>query len=505
MNGFDKSPINLWHHPYTLQDYNRFMKLNSLLFDSNIPEHVVLTMKPRSDQIEDFFLLDELQRGAIYSEVGTGKSMVSYLYIMSALYQRSKVLVLMPPPLIPQYRRNFEAIVRGHEFTNDILVKNIAKRNKKFALWDKGGWPDVLFVSYQMYLRYSKKFMAAGYGTLVADEAHMASNASSKTFQEMFFFVHRGKARVLLMTATPMPTEVRSAYGQIRLRHLEFYSSIEEFDRLHTIYAAPNPDAENKNIKIITGYKDIDVVEQRLMTGAVRRRAKDVLTLKELNIIEQHVELEEDHAALYKKLLLERMLELGDELLVARNSQALRQMALQIITNIDKFTDPAAPPIEDWPLEQLKLIIQKVELTKNKLIVFCHFKDTVLKLSRVFAEYNPALVYGDSDKPTNVNKFLNDPTCRLGILNFRSGGSGLNLQSDCHHVVIYEATGSPADIVQGIGRVHRGGQEHPVIAWIFKYRFTLSGRLFGKAYNRALDIQEAMADDESFVDHIKSL
>lgn len=464
-------------------------RLNEIFKDLDIPPEVVITLEPKPHQIEDALKAKDWKRSANYSEVGTGKSLTSYLWIMAKLYAGKKVLVVMPPPLIGQYRKNF-SVVEGHKFTTGVLLKDRGKRHKEMDEWDKSGsWPDVLMVGYQLFVKYRKSLYH--YGALVFDEAHYISNPATQAFQAAFQIAFVKNCDMLLMTATPCTTELRSAYGHIRLKTPEAYSSLDHFDRVHTVWQLDAPH------KTPAGYRDIPTIEAHLTAFSVRRRQAEVLSLLDPTLMEHWVELDYKHAEVYRTLLEQRILELGEEVIVAKNQQALRQMALQLITNIETFSDVL---LDDQPLLNLEEIIKK--LGGEKLAVFCHFQGTIEKLQRHFKDLNPALVYGKSDVQKNVDKFLTDSTCKLILLNYQSGGAGFNLQENCRYVVFYEPTGSPGMFIQALGRVHRQGQNQQVLAWVFRYTSTISSKLLSKAFNRAGDIKEVMADDVSFVDYL---
>ena len=479
------------------------MLLNTLKVFSDLADGWECSFTPRPDQVEALEQILSQQRSADYSEVGTGKSLVSYLYILRQLSQARQVMVVMPPALIPQYMRNFGCITYlGNPLRITRLHEDRKQRELDMDYWDKEGWPDCLIMSYQLYIKYAPTWRRLSqYRVLVADEAHNVSRHTTKGFQQMFQHVMSKDLDLLLMTATPCTTELETAYGQIRLRFPKAYASVREFEHRHCVYAQQELPG-GKMVPQIVGYKDIEGINQHLMNGAVRRRAKDVLDLQSLTIIDHLVQLHPLHAELYRRLLEEWMLELGDEVLVARNKQALRQWALQLITNPAAFQEVDTPQAPDEPLSNLMAIIDSIDLKQTKLIIFCNFKATVRKLEGALSQWNPALIYGDSNVPKEIEKLLGDDSCRIGILNFQSGGAGFNLQDVAHHIVVYEALGSPGLLQQAIGRCYRGGQEHPVIVWIFRYHKTMSTLLFNKNFGRARDIQQSLSDQECFVDFI---
>lgn len=467
------------------------VRLNEIFKDLYIPDTVTVSLEPKPYQLEDVYKSIEWHRSANYSEVGTGKSLVSYLWIMNKLYSGKKVVVVMPPALIGQYVRNFN-VIEGHHFKIKTLLKNRSKRHSEMDVWDEEGWPDVVVMGYQLFTRYRKSLH--NYKAMVCDEAHVIANPATQAFQATYQILFKWNMDLLLMTATPCTTELRSAYGHIRLKTPEVYNGLDHFDRIHTVWQIGAPH------KTPAGYRDIPTIEAHLNRFSVRRRQSEVLDLANPTLVEHWVDLDYKHAEVYQTLLEQRILELGDEIIVAKNQQALRQMALQLITNIERFSDVL---LDDNPLDNLKEIVEAIG--GEKLAVFCHFQGTVEKLQKEFKKLNPAVVYGKSDVQANVDKFLTDPTCRLIILNYQSGGAGFNLQSDCHYVVFYEPSGSPGMLQQALGRVQRSGQTKPVVAWVFRYAATISSKLLSKAFSRAEDIKTVMNDDMSFVDYLSRL
>ena len=448
------------------------------------------TQTPRDYQLEDLSKLLTWEKCSDFSEVGTGKSLKSYLYIAHKVLSGGKVVVVMPPPLIPQYMSEFVKIIPGMEpellnFTMPLkrrtaLVDNLTEANEL---------PGVSLMSYQMYTKLFKWFIAMKVNSIVCDEAHTIKGVTTKNFKSVYLTVIEAGAEFLEMTATPMTAELRDAYAHIRIKTPKKYPSLRAFDAKHTVYKAVGGRPK------IVGYRDEEVIQRTLNMFSVRRRAVGVLDLHKPMVVEQAIHLSSPHQKLYRKLLKERILEYGDQLLIGENPQKLRQMALQIITNVENYT---TTKMADEPLEMLKVIIES--LGGKKLLVFCQYRATVEKLGRVFERLNPALMYGGSDVPKNKNKFNNDPTCLLGVANYRSGGAGLNLQEHCHNEVFYETTGVPAELTQAIGRVQRSGQTEVVNVWLFRYTNTISVRQIDKALERTAGIKLVMKDKESVLD-----
>ena len=451
---------------------------------------IICNQIPRDYQVEDLGKFLTWDRCSDFSEVGTGKSLKSYLYIAHKVLSEGKVVVVMPPPLIPQYMHEFIEIIPSirPELVNFTLP--LKKRNALVdSLSEANELPGVSLMSYQMYTKLFKWFISMKVTAIVCDEAHAIKEVSTKNFKSVYLTVLDRGASFLEMTATPMTAELRDAYAHIRIKTPGKYPSLRAFDDKHTIYK------DIGDFPKIVGYRDEPTIQRNLNLNSVRRRAAVVLNLKEPMVVEQLVPLSDKHMKLYQKLLRERILEYGDQLLIGENPQKLRQMALQIITNVEAYTTAKVP---DAPLDMLKVILDS--LGGKKLLVFCQYRATVEKLGRVFERLNPALMYGGSDVPKNKDKFNNDPTCLIGVANYRSGGAGLNLQAHCHNEVFLETTGVPSELTQAIGRLQRSGQTEVVNVWLFRYTNTISVRQIDSALKRAVGIKLVMKDEASVLD-----
>lgn len=450
----------------------------------------VCMQDPRGYQLSDLKKLLGWQRAADFSEVGTGKSLKSYLYIIYKVLRGGKVVVVMPPPLLPQYISEFDKIFPDLGFSMQNFTMPKKKRTELMErIEGYGHLPDVSYLSYQMFVKMHKFFIDMGVDVLVCDEAHAIKTVTTKNFTSIYKYLIGTEGDFLEMTATPITAELRDAYAHIRIKTPRLYPSLRAFDAQHTIYK------DVGDFPKIVGYRQETLIRDRIHFQSVRQRSKEVLSLEEPMVVEQRVDLSSPHMKLYKKLLKERILELGDQLLIGENPQKLRQMALQLVTNVESYTDSK---IADEPLLMLKTIMDS--LGGKKLVVFCNYRATVEKLAKEFEHLNPALMYGGSNVPKNAAKFNDDETCRIGIANYRSGGAGFNLQERCHNEVFYEPTGVPSELTQAVGRVQRSGQTEVVNVWLFRYTGTISVRLIDNALKRSVGIKEVMKDRESVLD-----
>lgn len=460
---------------------------------------------PRVDQAEDVKTLLSLQRSANYSEVGTGKTLVSYLYVLAKLGEGKKAVVVMPPALIPQYHTEMLKIFPEIPWAVDRVTDSKAKRWAKQEQWEASGeYPDVLLMSYSIFMKMARSLSSCRqYKVFVFDEAHALKTHSTKIFACVSKVTYGNDICFLTMTATPVTTELKDSYAHIQLKTPGVIRNFRHFEEEFIVYKKIpiGVDALGRKVfrNIIDRYKNEDRLSEILMQNAVRRR-EDVLQMERPVIIEQRVDIHPKHRKLYQTLLEEQILEMGDNMIIGDNPSKLRQLALQLVTSPEKYSEK---PVPDAPLETLTTLLEALDLRETKFVLFCHYQMTVRKLQEELKQYNPAAVYGGSDSAKNVAKFQEDPSCRGMIANYSSGGAGLNLQHQSHNIFMYEPTSVPALLKQAIGRCQRKGQEHVVRVWIFRHVDTLSEALIDSSFERTRAIEPLMQDKDSLLDALK--
>ena len=103
----------------------------------------------------------------------------------------------------------------------------------------------------------------------------------------------------------------------------------------------------------------------------------------------------------------------------------------------------------------------------EKLIMFAYLKEVVAALKDEFPD---AVTVTGSDNITQkqnaVDRFQNDPDCKLIILNYKSGGTGLTLTA-ASRVGFIEFPWTYSDCEQAEDRAHRNGQKNAVNCYYF--------------------------------------
>lgn len=114
----------------------------------------------------------------------------------------------------------------------------------------------------------------------------------------------------------------------------------------------------------------------------------------------------------------------------------------------------------------------------EKLIVFGYLKEVIAELKKEFP--NAVTVTGSdniSQKQFAVDSFQNNPDCKLIILNYKSGGTGLTLTASSR-VAFIEFPWTFSDCEQAEDRAHRNGQKNNVNCYYFLGKDTIDKYMY---------------------------
>lgn len=112
-----------------------------------------------------------------------------------------------------------------------------------------------------------------------------------------------------------------------------------------------------------------------------------------------------------------------------------------------------------------ELVSQELEANAyDKLVIFAIHRDVIEGLRVRLSKFGAVTLYGGTPPKTrqkNIDKFQNNPKCRVFIGNILAAGTAITLTSSCQ-VVFVEQDWVPGNNAQAAMRCHRRGQTRPV-------------------------------------------
>lgn len=144
----------------------------------------------------------------------------------------------------------------------------------------------------------------------------------------------------------------------------------------------------------------------------------------------------------------------------------------QIIAGFLAWNDQHGPHIVRFK-ENPKLLAMEGLLSdldfEDKLVICHEYNETGRMITERLTELkikHEWLWGGTKDKAGTRTRFMEDPSCRVFVMNSKAGGTGNDgLQKVCRYMLFYESPTSPTVRGQTIGRLHRPGQKERVFVY----------------------------------------
>lgn len=372
-------------------------------------------------------------------EPGLGKTLqvISYLALVPECL---KAIIVCPASLKINWAREFKKwaniethIVRGQK----AIIPKTAK---------------VVIVNYD--LLKSKlildQLIAMQATELVCDEAHYLSNAKTKRTKAVTKLAKIATKKIFV-TGTPLLNRPINLYPLINLIDPNILTPYSDYRN----YAYRFCNAYNSRFGFdVSGNSNISELAFRLRATCMIRRTKDSVLPQLPNKTIQIVPFE----------------------LCKKTQKILKKEEWINIEDLKKYPERSklgdlAKIRQELALAKLPesvAYIKELLVGAEKLVVFANHHTVLNELMAELAEYNPVLFTGKQNEKTKqkaVDEFQNNSEKRVFIGQIQAAGVGITLTA-ASTVVFVENTWVPSELHQAIDRLHRNGQESPVLAKI---------------------------------------
>jgi SNF2 family DNA or RNA helicase len=246
---------------------------------------------------------------------------------------------------------------------------------------------------------------------------------------------------------------------------------------------------------------------RRLLAHALRpfllRRTKQQVARELPAKSEQTIycELEPPQRKLYNELRAHYR----NSLLNTIATQGLAKSKIQVLEALLRLRQAACHPglldakrLQD-PSAKLELLMDhlgEVAEEGHKVLVFSQFTSFLaivrarLDAAKITYEY---LDGATRDRQQRVERFQNDPDCRLFLISLKAGGLGLNLTA-AEYVFLLDPWWNPAVEAQAVDRAHRIGQTRQVFAYRLIAKDTVEEKVL-QLQNSKRDLAAAIISD----------
>ena len=216
----------------------------------------------------------------------------------------------------------------------------------------------------------------------------------------------------------------------------------------------------------------------------------------------QEVELYKEQAELYKQVLNEAKIFIGDKSFNVPNALTKLTRCIQVCAGLEVLGGKVCSAKAD-ELEKLLDDIIYDGSEGHKVIVFSQFTDVIDKvLAPRFMKYNPAIIAGSGDfevkgskKRANIiDKFQLDDTCKLFIGSTHACKEGITLTAATTEIM-FDLPLEPGTFDQATDRAHRIGQLNSVLVISMVAKGTIENNVYELIGNKR-KLRDYLVDKE---------
>jgi superfamily II DNA or RNA helicase len=401
--------------------------------------------------------------GCLADDMGVGKT-AQVLALLEARRtdnsQRGPSLVVVPKSLVFNWKQESE------RFTPSLRVLDHTGGGRNIGSFNDY---DLILTTYGTLRRDAAEFSSLEFDYVVLDEAQTIKNAETESAKAARLLKARHR---LALSGTPVENHLGELWSLFEFLNPGMLGSASVFKV--TAAATRNPSEETKKLLA-------HALRPFLLRRTKEQVAKELPAKSEQTIF---CEMEGPQRKLYNELrthyrnsLLKKVDSVGlakSKIQVLEALLRLRQAACHPgLLDPKRIGDPSAKI--DLLMEQLEELIEE----GHKALVFSQFTSLLAIVRDLLDKRQVPYEYLDGatrDRQQCVEKFQNDPDCRLFLISLKAGGLGLNLTA-AEYVFLLDPWWNPAVEAQAVDRAHRIGQTRQVFAYRIIARDTVEEKV----------------------------
>ncbi len=451
--------------------------------------------KYQEDGVSWMRYLRDLQcGGCLADDMGLGKT-IQVLCLLEERRQREipagatrkPSLVVVPRSLI------FNWIEEAKRFTPELRVLNYSQAERSNLLEQYHDY-DLIITTYGILRRDVKEWEQIEFDYAILDESQAIKNQTSQASKasRLIRADHR-----LAMTGTPVENHLGELWSLFEFLNPGMLGSSKAF---------------LKSVKTGSGRKGQVAPEQgswlaqALRPFILRRTKKQVLTeLPERTQQTLYCEMDAAQRRIYDQMLTHYRAVLTSKV----QEMGLEKAKIHVLEALLRLRQVACHPAlmsgehEIVPSAKLDLLLEQVdELLQedHKILVFSQFTKFLGLVRSELDKRGVNYEYLDGqtrNRQQCVERFQQDPDCRLFLISLKAGGHGLNLTA-ADYVFILDPWWNPAVEAQAIDRAYRMGQTRHVFAYRMICRDTVEEKILQLQTNKQ-DLADSIVGEENSV------
>lgn len=488
---------------------------------------------PRTHQLEAFDFAFPRTFTLLAIEMGAGKTFTTIA--LAKAWEAKNILVVCPCHVIPVWAAEFKKhdpsppriLMLGVEQAKGSLTKR-TDQARKCRMVNEKGKGSVLVINYESVWRkpFSDFLKSQPWDLIVCDESQRIKGHDSKVSRFMAELTRRSRRR-LELTGTPLYHSQLDIWAQARFLDPALFGwSYHRFEgryakyRSHMIVSRKNgkpmmedekpmmkdgkpmmkdgkPVMEDrkpvmKEIQIVCGYRNEEELKEKMREFSFRPEYVDKSTWPEFRHETFTHDLGEAARGMYQELKTEMSILISEGIVTVFNGLKATLRLRQLCSGHTK-ADGKDTEVVEVHREKEKLLREILTDVDSPVTVFTNFRHDYIQIRR--AAESLGRRYGEvsgTQHDLGPGGTYPENTDVLSV-NYRSGGSGVNLQNLCHHAIYYTPTYSAGDYAQSLRRVWRDGQKNAVVFTHLLAKDTIEEVVF-KALMERNEVNTAMIE-----------
>lgn len=395
------------------------------------------------------YLHDNNLGGCLADDMGLGKTLQT-ITMLATLYPKEKkpTLIVMPRSLLFNWQNELA------RFAPQLTVYTYygANRDLKQAVKHQ-----LILTTYAVVRNDAELYCKQAFHYVILDESQNIKNTGAQVTQAILLL--KAKHR-LALSGTPIENNLTELYSLFRFLNPAMFGSLDDFNARYTY---PIQKDNDKDV--------LHSLRRKIYPFMLRRLKKDVL--KELpdridNTL--YVEMSEEQSRFYEQRRTYYYQQVKQTIAAEgiQRSQFVMFQALNELRRIASVPESLSDGgITSPKLELLLDSVTEAVSNNHKAVIFFNY---IAGIELVGEQLNNngidfACMTGSTrDRRSVVERFQNDPHCRVLLMTLKTGGVGLNLTA-ADTVYIFEPWWNKAAEEQAINRLHRFGQTAKVLCY----------------------------------------
>lgn len=399
---------------------------------------------PLPHQIEAFNMGLEKNSLLIGDQQGLGKTKESIDITVARKKEICKCLIVCGVNSV-KYNWEKEIHIHSQERCTIIDDKTMEKRVQHINSWYKGAeYYGIINIESlrnekiqdALYVGIKDGFV----GAVIVDEIHKAKNGQSQQGKALRTL----RAPIKLgLTGTPIMSKAEDLWNILTWMGVE----------RRNVYQFRNAYCEMGGFggyKVVA-YKNLDSLNALLNTVMLRRTKAEVLDLPPKVYHTEFVELTKKQQIMYRDIrqgIIENLEDILTSVNPLTSTLRLRQLTGGLFTDDNPKLDRV-----------LDMLDEEIIPNGEKAIIFSQWESVTTVYKGAMAKYKPAYIVGKvkpEDRQKEVDRFQNDPNCKVAIGTIGAMGTGLTLNK-ASHVFFIDKMWTSGDNEQAEDRAHRIG------------------------------------------------